>query len=416
VKRLSFLLFAILLVIATPLAANEGDIDTLLDLLDAGVSEASIQRYVEKSQLTFQLSAKDLVELKKAGASDTLIEYLQGRDVEILPESESVVIEPEDAQTQPIEEEVTEAGGTSTVVYDSPNVTFGFGIGFGFGYPHFYSAYYSPYYYYPYYHPYHYPYYSAYPYHPSYPCYYGSTVVGPGGRSAGTGVYSYWYDNQVSGRPTPTREPGASSSAALSGRVLRTAPPPATAPAVGGTRDSAARRGAASTSPRSPASDRSSASDGVARPRVPSSPRESARVSSRRPASPSSAPEPRAGSRMGRTSTPAPRVSGPKPSSPRGSVSSAPRSFPTPRSAAAPRSGSRMGSAIPRASIGTSPRALSPPRSAPSPRMSAPRASSPRSSVSSAPRSSSPRSSFRGGGGASRGGGSRGGGRSGGRR
>src|SRR4030095_4806473 len=79
-KSLKLLPLAFLLLIPVFSYAKSIDVDVILDLLDSRVSEASIQRFVERNQFTFQLRAGDLVDLKKAGASDDLIEFLQQRD------------------------------------------------------------------------------------------------------------------------------------------------------------------------------------------------------------------------------------------------------------------------------------------------------------------------------------------------
>src|SRR5713101_5901106 len=56
------------------------DIGVVLDLLDARVSEPSIRHYVERNRFSFDLSADDLKALKKAGASDDLVAFLQSRE------------------------------------------------------------------------------------------------------------------------------------------------------------------------------------------------------------------------------------------------------------------------------------------------------------------------------------------------
>ena len=190
-KALKFLPLACLLAISGFLYAKPLDIDVILDLLDSRVSEASIQRFVERNHFTFHLAADDLMDLKKAGASDTLIEFLQQRESEGIEEGEGTSDEDFDYGT-------TYSGSP---VY----------MGYEFGYPY---AYYSSLYY---------PAYSF--YYPYYPCtYYGGTryyVTGQRSRS-GTGVYSYWYRNHSDGRTRFSR--GSGSFPSLSGRVSRFAP------------------------------------------------------------------------------------------------------------------------------------------------------------------------------------------------
>jgi hypothetical protein len=234
-KRLLFLPVVMLFVFPGISLAKPIDVDIILDLLDAGVSEASIQRFVESNQYTVQLTAKDLVNLKKAGASDELIEFLQHTEEAPSPPAE------EETQTAP--STTDELGETvEAVTYSSPDVYFGFGVGIGFGYPYYYSSYY-PYYYPGYYYP-GYPIYSPYPCGSSYyPGYY------PGGTS-GTGVYSYWYRNQAGAKPRSTGGVGGTSTAS-SGRVLRTAPSPGSAPQLTGGRNSSTSRQSVSTPGRS---------------------------------------------------------------------------------------------------------------------------------------------------------------------
>ena len=66
------------LFLLAPAVSRAGTLDTgvILELLDAGVSDVSIQRYVQRNHFTFDLSSQDLKALKKAGASDDLIGFL----------------------------------------------------------------------------------------------------------------------------------------------------------------------------------------------------------------------------------------------------------------------------------------------------------------------------------------------------
>ncbi len=167
----NLLALAALLLLA-PVASLAAPLETavILDLLDAGVSNLSIQRYVERNDFTFDLSSQDLVALKRAGASDDLILFLQDRE-----ETPSRAAEKRNREE-----------------YDSPEYGVGtytpYYYGYAYGYPYFYSGFYYPYYY-PYY-----SYYSPYPYY--YP-YYSSD----GGH--GSGVVSYWYDRHSGGTVSP---------------------------------------------------------------------------------------------------------------------------------------------------------------------------------------------------------------------
>ena len=224
-KRLLLLPVAILFLFSGTLFAAPLDVDVILDLLDAGVSEPSIQRFVERNHYTIQLTADDLVALKKAGASDWLIEFLQ--------ETEGAAGTQAEGETQTAPATIDESDGTvEAATYDSPDVYVGFGFGIGFGYPYYYYPYYYPSYYYP-----------AYPFYSPYPCgsgYYPGYY--PGGTS-GTGVYSYWYRNQAGPKPRPSTGAGGTSTTNLSGRVLRSAPTTGTTPQViGGASSTSARQ------------------------------------------------------------------------------------------------------------------------------------------------------------------------------
>ncbi|MCI0657277.1 MAG: hypothetical protein L0170_09430 [Acidobacteria bacterium] len=237
-KRLFLLPVVMLFLFPGISLAKPIDVEVILDLLDAGVSEASIQRFVGSNRYTVQLTAEDLVNLKKAGASDELIEFLQETEEAPSPQAE------EETHTAP--STTYESDDTvGAVTYSSPDVYFGFGVGIGFGYP-YYSSYYYPYY------PYYYSgyYYPAYPIYSPYPCgsgYYPGYY--PGGTS-GTGVYSYWYRNQAGAKPRPTGGVGVTSTAST-GNVLRTAPSPGSAPQVTGGRSSSTSGQSVSTPGRS---------------------------------------------------------------------------------------------------------------------------------------------------------------------
>src|SRR5262249_1468155 len=210
-NRLPYLLASLILVLlvgfSTPVSARPLDVSVILDLINAGVSESSIHRYGQRNPFTFELAADDLKELKKAGASDQLIEFLQDTEEQ-----------PETAPEATTDQAPGEAGGTmeysneepqtSTadygVAYASPSVTFGF----GFGYPYYYSSFYYPYY--PAYYPSYYPYY--------YPCHYYA-YYGYGSGAHGTGVYSYWYQNQRMTGPRTGTAPHSAGGTVTSPRL-----------------------------------------------------------------------------------------------------------------------------------------------------------------------------------------------------
>jgi hypothetical protein len=233
-KRYFILSLGMLLAIGTCALAKMIDVDVILDLLNSHVSESSIERFVERNQFAINLTADDLIDLKKAGASDQLIEFLQEK------EAGQTGAEQEGTQTSP-SSGTEEEGYSGAAAYSSPGVSVGFGIGFGFGYPY---AYYPGYYY-----PGYYPYYSAYyPYYP-YPCHYNGTGGYYHGGNSGTGVYSYWYRNQAQGRTTSTGSSGGSTINSLSGRVLRTAPASPSAPQVSGGRGTVVSQGHSVSAP-----------------------------------------------------------------------------------------------------------------------------------------------------------------------
>jgi len=181
-KKMLLVLAAVLLVSPATSPAAPLDAGVILELLDAGVSDASIQRYVQRNQFTFDLSAGDLKALKKAGASDSLISFLQDREGGVPPGDPNDQTRPSDMSR---EDEGYYSGGYGVTTY-SPYYYFGFSYGYPYYYADYYYPYYYPYYGYPYYG---YPYYYGY----NYP-YYGS---GHGGH--GSGVVSHWY-NGHSGR------------------------------------------------------------------------------------------------------------------------------------------------------------------------------------------------------------------------
>ena len=216
VSLLSFSLMSF----AGVLLAKDLDVDTILDLLRSHVSETSIEKFVERNHFTVNLTADDLMDLKKAGASDQLIEFLQEQ------EAQAMQYPSEGSQTAPAAGTEGEGEGYgSGTGYSSSSVYFGFGLGFGY-----------PYAYYPYYYPYYYGYYPAYYPYP-YPCHYHGYYGGyyPGGHY-GTGVYSYWYRGQNGGRPLPPGSGGGASMNGVTGHVLRPAPSSPMAPQIHGSR------------------------------------------------------------------------------------------------------------------------------------------------------------------------------------
>jgi hypothetical protein len=207
-KKLLLILVAVIFLLPVTVSATPLQVDVILSLLDAGVSDVSIQRYVERNGFTLNLSADDLKALKKAGASNALVEFLQDRE--------------EGAPSQAAGEQAgpsttTEEGSGYAV--ESPSPDYGvtsyapsYSFGLYYGYPYYYSSYYYPYYYsYPYYYrpyPYYYPYYG-----------YHSHYYGGGHGGGGTGVVSYWQHNHYypgrgpghSGAPAPAPAPSGSS-------------------------------------------------------------------------------------------------------------------------------------------------------------------------------------------------------------
>jgi uncharacterized membrane protein YgcG len=194
-KKMLLGLAVLLFLVPAVCQARPLDVGVVVGLLDAGVSDTSIQRYVERNGFSFDLSAEDLVALKKAGASDALIAFLQDREGGSPPATSR-----DRAESSQGTSETMEYGVTSAV----PSYSFGI----YYGYPYYYDSWsYSPYsyygsnYYYPYYGSgYYYPYY-GYNHYP----YYGG---GHGG--SGSGVVSYWHNNQPgrgSARPPASGSP-----------------------------------------------------------------------------------------------------------------------------------------------------------------------------------------------------------------
>jgi hypothetical protein len=229
-KSLKLLSLAFLLMFPVLSYAKSIDVDVILDLLDSRVSEASIQRFVERNQFTFQLSADDLVDLKKAGASDKLIEFLQQHDEQ--GDQQGQGDEAVQEEMEPSGDQGDQYGGGAAGYEPLNSGSGGVYFGVGFGYPY---DYYYPYYpYYSYYS--YYPYYPYYPYHCSYygGHYHGSTYYS--GSHGGTGVYSYWYGNHANGRPRGSRDVSSSTSTMISGRITNTAPPSSSGYRSGGYR------------------------------------------------------------------------------------------------------------------------------------------------------------------------------------
>jgi hypothetical protein len=57
-------------------SSADKNVNEVIKLLRAGVGEEVIRAHIEKEGMTFELSSKDLINLKKAGASDGLLEYM----------------------------------------------------------------------------------------------------------------------------------------------------------------------------------------------------------------------------------------------------------------------------------------------------------------------------------------------------
>jgi len=187
-KTMLLALSALLLLAPATSLASPLDTGVILDLLDAGVSDLSIQRYVQRNHFTFDLASQDLKALKRAGASDALIGFLQDREEGALSPAQEEQTRPSDLSRD--DEEYGEG-------YDSGYYGVSTYAPYYYGYPYYYSGFYYPYYY-----PYYGPYYDSY----VYPCPdYGG---GHGGR--GSGVVSYWYHNQSvrgSSRPPASGSP-----------------------------------------------------------------------------------------------------------------------------------------------------------------------------------------------------------------
>jgi uncharacterized membrane protein YgcG len=187
-RKIPVLLAALALLFWTGAAfARTTDVAVVIDLLQEGVSEKTIRRYVDAKDLTFRISPEDLKALQKAGASERLIDFLLDR-----------------------EEEAAEEEGYAA---DSGGYSGGFHthLGFYWGYPYYSPFVYDPYFYYPYY-PYYYPRSHVTFY---YPRGHRGKVLVPGRTHRGTGVYSYWYRNRLdrSGPgPSISRPQGSSGS------------------------------------------------------------------------------------------------------------------------------------------------------------------------------------------------------------
>ena len=69
-KKMLLALAVSLLLLPSSSYAKPMDVRVVLDLLDAGVSEISIQRYVQRNHFTFDLAAEDLKALKNRLPSD----------------------------------------------------------------------------------------------------------------------------------------------------------------------------------------------------------------------------------------------------------------------------------------------------------------------------------------------------------
>jgi len=195
-KTLILMTFLVSSLLTSSAPAKPLEIGVVLDLLDARVSGPAIRHYVERNRFTFDLSADDLKALKKAGASDDLVAFLQSREegqnpalsvegrAKIDERSGSKVRGEGDEAVGEDDEYGTTAEGDYGVAYSSPDYAYDF----YYAYPTYYPTFYYPYYYYP-------SYFHLSAYYPSYSFRTRGSGVHLG---SGSGVYSYWYRNHAS--------------------------------------------------------------------------------------------------------------------------------------------------------------------------------------------------------------------------
>lgn len=71
-----------ILAVAIPATSRAVDLDDVIGMLEAGVSEDAISRLIQEEDAVFNLDSDDLIDLKNAGASDDLIEDMLERSVD----------------------------------------------------------------------------------------------------------------------------------------------------------------------------------------------------------------------------------------------------------------------------------------------------------------------------------------------
>jgi hypothetical protein len=166
------------------------DVDDVIGLTRAGANDAVILAKIDADGTVFHLTVQEILDLKAAGVSDTVITYMINTGkLDVSDPTEQTP--PVEAQTQPVlpdDDAGYDEGGAQVGVglYGGPSGV-GFGVSFGYYYPYWpgysYAYYYDPFwwpswpYYYSYWPP--YPYYHSY-YDPWYAC--------------GGGYYHDYYD------------------------------------------------------------------------------------------------------------------------------------------------------------------------------------------------------------------------------
>jgi len=182
---------AVFLFLALAGSAQAITVAEVVGLTRAEANDAVIMAKIDADGTVFRLTVDDILELKEAGVSNAVITYMINTGkLDFEPE---VVEEVPESVEEP-QEEYVDAGGGGDVVYveDLDNqyrTSYGFSVGLGYYYPHWsgfnWSYYYDPFYwtswpfYFAYWQP--YPYYSWY-YDPWYYC-----------NSYNYGYYNSWY-------------------------------------------------------------------------------------------------------------------------------------------------------------------------------------------------------------------------------
>ncbi len=67
------------------LGSGNANVNEVIKLLNANVGEAVIKAHIAEKAMTFDLSTKDIIRLKKAGASDDLLSYMMARGTNDFP-------------------------------------------------------------------------------------------------------------------------------------------------------------------------------------------------------------------------------------------------------------------------------------------------------------------------------------------